>query len=199
MLMHMYVKIEMNMNINVCVYNCVCEFICVCICFCLFICSVFFLCLVNLYICIIVHLYSRVSICNYVQLKICHLKIGIGYWCFVFGIWYLVFACVFVIVISFAFAFVRVLTFGFLEPVLSGCFSFVKLVSAEAKHFCSPMKVTIALLFLHCYLQVSLLSCHRMSMQRTGLRLYKVSSVQDALCAKHKTVSVWKKCMCKSA
>lgn len=92
--MHMYVKIEMNINKNVCVYNCVCEFICVCICFCLFICGVFFLCLVNLYISIIyriiVHLYSRVSICNYVQLKICHLKIGIGYWCFVFGIWYLV-------------------------------------------------------------------------------------------------------------
>lgn len=92
------------------------------------------------------------------------------------------------IVISFAFAFVRVLTFAFLEPVLGGSFSFVKLVSA--KHFCSPMKVTIALLFLHCYLQVSLLSCHRMSMQRTGLRLCKVSGVQDALCAKHKTVSV---------
>lgn len=117
-----------------------------------------------------------------------YLVFGTGHWGF--GIWYLVFACVFVIVISFAFAFVRVLTFAFLEPVLSGCFSFVKLVSARATHFCPPMKVTIALLFLHCYLQVSLLSRHRMSMQRTGLRLYKVSSVQDALCAKHKTVSV---------
>ena len=161
----------------------------------------FFLCLVNLYIRIIVHLYSRVSIRNYVQLKICHLKIGIGYWCFVFGIWYLVLG-------------IGDLVFGVCMRIcdcdsfcicICTCIDFCILgtspkwllylceVSARAKHFCSPMKVTIALLFLHCYLQVSLLSCHRMSMQRTGLRLYKVSSVQDALCAIHK------KCMCKSA
>lgn len=158
-------------------------------------------------------LYSHVSMCHYdVQCKICHLKSGIGYLqCFGFGIWYLVLGIGYLVLgiwhlhlicVSFCICICTCINFCILGTSPKGCFVQADFCRGETflilheGHNCT---FVLALWFSSLTLVVwVVLSCHKMSMQRTGLRLYKVSNVQDALCAKRKTVCV-KKNMCKSA